>query len=63
MSGPAAPRWRVGGHWGRTIVAVGAGPPDAEGRREGDELVGLMDTPELARMVADALNSRDAQRT
>ena len=58
-----AERWRVGGHWGRTIVAVGTGPPDAEGRRDGDDLVGVMDTPELARMVVAALNARDGRAT
>ena len=58
MSEPTAPRWRTGRKVGRTIYRqVGDGPSDA------DELVGVMDTPELARMVVDALNGRDAQRT
>jgi hypothetical protein len=41
---------------GRTIYRqVGPGPSDA------DELVGLMDTPDLARMVVDAMNARDRE--
>jgi hypothetical protein len=49
-------RWRVGGHWGRTIIIEGDGPPDGQGRRPGDELVGVMDTPELAAEVVAAVN-------
>lgn len=44
--------WRVGRSVGRTIYRqVG---PDAT---KADELIGLMDTPELARMVVDAVNA------
>lgn len=50
-------RWRTGGHWGRTIIAEGSGPPDAQGRREGDHLIGTMDTVALARLVVDAVNT------
>jgi hypothetical protein len=37
------PRWRVGHHLGRTVYLD-------------DELVGLMDTPELGALVVGALN-------
>lgn len=49
-------RWRVGGHWGRTIVIEGAGPALDDGRRVGDRLVGLMDTSALADLVVEAVN-------
>lgn len=38
-------RWRVGKKLGRTLY-------------DGDELVGLMDTEELARLVVDAVNEQ-----
>lgn len=44
-------RWRVGGHWGLTIVAEGHGDPDEEGRRDGDELVGMVLSKPLAERV------------
>lgn len=50
---PDQRRWRVGAHWGTTIVAEGSGLPDPAGRREGDELIGVMFRPELAREVVE----------
>ena len=41
---PLSLPWRTGRHVGRTIYAQG-GP---EASREDDELIGVMDTPELA---------------
>lgn len=55
--------WRVGGHWGRTVVAEGHGPPDGQGRRDGDQLVGVMDTPALARHVTDTHNATLVRHT
>jgi len=56
VSESTPPRWRTGRKVGRTIYRqVGPGPSDA------DELVGLMDTPDLARMVVDAMNARDRE--
>jgi hypothetical protein len=49
-------RWRTGGHWGRTLIVEGEGEPDKRGRRQGDRLIGVMDTPELAALVAAAVN-------
>ena len=47
-----AGRWRTGRKVGRTIyVQVGDEPSD------GDHLIGVMDTPELARQAADAVNA------
>lgn len=48
--------YRVGGHWGRTIIKVGTLPADEHGRRPDDELVGLMDSPELAARVCELFN-------
>lgn len=46
--------WRVGGHWGVTIVAEGHGEVDEDGRRPGDVLVGVAQTAEAAlRIVED----------
>jgi hypothetical protein len=51
-------RLRVGGHWGRTLVAQGRyEPPDAEGRRPDDRLVGMVDTPELAAEICRRWNA------
>jgi hypothetical protein len=50
-------RLRPGGHWGRTLVAQGRyEPPDAEGRRPGDRLVGMVDTSELAAEICRRWN-------
>jgi hypothetical protein len=46
----AGRRWRVGRKVGRTIYIH-------DGNGEG-ELIGLMDTPELAQLVVDAVNAR-----
>jgi hypothetical protein len=46
--------WRVGRHVGRTIYAQG-GP---EASREDDELIGVMDTPELAAEACAGHNER-----
>lgn len=35
-------RYRVGGHWGVTIVREGSGPADGGGRRAGDVLVAVV---------------------
>lgn len=42
-------RWRTGNKVGRTIYRVTDQYPDGE-------LIGIMDTPELARKVVDAVN-------
>lgn len=47
--------YRPGGHWGRTIVAVGTQPADSDGRRPDDQLVGVMDDPALAAAFAEDL--------
>jgi hypothetical protein len=54
---PPQPRYRIGGHWGVTVVAVGDGEPDEHGRRDGDRLLGLMLTPADAELVVAALNA------
>lgn len=47
--------WRVGSSVGRTIYRqVGADPSKA------DVLIGVMDTPELARLVVDAVNQLES---
>jgi hypothetical protein len=48
--------YRTGSHWGRTIVRVGAQPPDVQGRRPDDELVGVVDDPALAERICALLN-------
>jgi hypothetical protein len=48
--------WRVGRHLGRTIYAqVGEEPSDA------DELLGMMDTVELAERVVQDHNAAEGQ--
>ncbi len=50
-------RLRTGGHWGRTLVAQGRyEPPDEQGRRPDDRLVGMVDTPELAAEICRRWN-------
>ena len=49
---PLSLPWRVGRHEGRTIYAQGG----AEASREDDELIGVMDTPELAAEACAAHN-------
>ena len=49
LSGP----WRVGRTVGRTVYRQTGNDP-----AKGDELIGLMDTPELARQVVGAVNAR-----
>lgn len=46
--------WRVGRKVGRTVYRQ-RGPDPADG----DELIGLMDTPELAALVVEAVNHYD----
>lgn len=54
--------YRTGGHWRRTIIRVGTGLPDEHGRRPGDELVGVMDDPELAALVCELLTAEEMNR-
>jgi hypothetical protein len=49
-------RYRVGGHWGVTIVEIGDGPLLAEGRRGGDRLVAVAQTEDDAALIVAALN-------
>lgn len=55
--------YRTGGHWGRTIIRVGKGLPDANGRRPDDELIGLMDDAKMAKTVCELLNERERRVT
>jgi hypothetical protein len=48
--------YRPGGCWKRTLVKVGTQPPDEQGRRPDDELVGMVDDPELAERICALLN-------
>lgn len=48
--------YRTGNHWKSTIIRVGTGSPDADGRRSDDELVGYIGDPELAEQVCALLN-------
>ena len=54
MSDPYRPpyRWRVGRRVGRTLYLQEGAEPT-----EHDRLIGLMDTPELAKLAADAVNA------
>lgn len=52
--------FRVGNHWGRTIVREGSLAPDQTGRRPDDELVGVMFDTELAVEVIELLNKKIA---
>jgi hypothetical protein len=49
-------RLRVGRKVGRTIYIQTGEEPSTS-----DQLVGVMDTPELARLVVDAVNARAAE--
>lgn len=51
-SGDLRAPWGVGRSVGRTIYRQ-----RGDDRAKGDELIGLMDTPELARQVVDAVNA------
>jgi hypothetical protein len=44
-------KWRVGSKLGRTLYIV-----NEDGQPGGDELVGMMDSRELAEFVVDAVN-------
>jgi hypothetical protein len=48
--------WRVGRHVGRTVYRTRDDGGD-------DELIGLMDTPELAQLVVDAVNAAQGAMT
>jgi excisionase family DNA binding protein len=48
--------YRVGGHWGVTIVREGVAPPDETGHRPDALLLGVAQTKEWARRIVDALN-------
>lgn len=50
-------RWRVGGSWGLTIVAEGDGEPDEWGRRQGDELLGMVREREVAEAIVAEHNA------
>ena len=50
-------RWRVGRKVGRTIYAQMADAP-----RDDDPLIGVMDTPALARAAVDAHNSAMSEK-
>jgi hypothetical protein len=63
----APERWRVGQCWSAkggltTVVEVGRQPADEQGRRPDDRLVGVMETPELARFVVAAVNGPDSDK-
>lgn len=50
-------RYRVGGHWPVTVIEVGGGPEEAEGRRDGDRLMACAQSPEDATLIVAALNA------
>jgi hypothetical protein len=50
--------WRVGRSVGRTVYAQIGDEPSKQ-----DVLIGLMDTPELARLVCAAVNAYDCEET
>ena len=52
MTFPESARYRVGRHLGRTVYRVVGGAHDSDH----DELIGIMDTPELGVLVVEALN-------
>lgn len=54
--------WRVGTHWGVTIVAEGSGAPDEGSRRLGDELVATAQTKSWARQICDDHNAMLSER-
>lgn len=53
-------QWRVGGHWGKTIVAMGGDDPSVH--HADDELVGMMVSETLARIVVAAVNAERQRR-
>lgn len=53
-------QWRVGGHWGKTIVAMGGDDPSV--RHADDELVGLMLSDSLAQVVVRDHNAELERR-
>lgn len=54
--------WRVGNHWGVTIIREGAGAPAADGRRPDDVLAAVtFDAPALAARIVRLLNEDDAR--
>lgn len=56
--------YRVGNHWGVTIVWEGELPPDHEGRRPDDKLAGMINHGDkaLAERIVRLLNEDDARR-
>lgn len=55
-------RWRVGAHWAveggmTTVIREGPGPADADGRRDGDVLVGVAKDPDTATLIVAAVNA------
>lgn len=56
--------YRVGGHWGVTIIREGVQPTDRAGRRPDSELVAVVvnGDRELAQRIVDALNQEDSGR-
>ena len=55
--------WRVGSHWGVTVIAEGSGAPDEGGRRLGDSLVATARSEEWAQQFCDYHNELLRQRT
>lgn len=49
--------WRVGNHWGVTVIAEGHSASDEIGRRLGDELVATAQTKEWAQRICDDHNA------
>lgn len=50
-------RWRVGRSLGRTIFVQTGDQPAKANVEDGDVVIGMMDTPELAQLVVDAVNA------
>lgn len=56
MSDPSRPEvWRTGRSVGRTVYRQRGDDP-----AKGDQLIGMMDTPELAALVVTAVNTLNA---
>lgn len=53
-------RFRTGGHWPVTVIEIGAGPEDREGRHVGDRLMACAQTPEDAERIVAALNATES---
>lgn len=53
--------YRVGSHWGVTIVREGPGPEDVMGHHLGDELVAVVvnGDQDLAERICELLNADD----